>query len=346
LLSLDRERVESRLINLDYQICDIEYNEFYLKDHLGNTRIRFADKDGDKKFTLAKNDNCLNEVFGSNHYYPFGMETEGPWLSPKGVENNYTYNGKEDVSGIGLLDYGARFYDPSIGRFISSDPMAELAPDWTPYRYGFNNPISYIDPDGMFETKDAAKQYAKDEGIKVGGLFGAFRKNKIVENKDGTFSIDNRVDHSSTQDLGGNLGILTGGLVAATDRMSSDNGGTNNNFEDDTFTLRDGSVVPSPVIAGTIDVGPSGGAKLTISAIKKALKEVHKHVGKLSKGKKGKFGSAQRGDKTKGYRLDREGHPNSKIPAEQGPHINWWDFSKGKWKKGKGKGRKGAEPID
>ena len=73
--------MESRLINLDYQICDIEYNEFYLKDHLGNTRIRFADKDGDKKFTLAKNDNCLNEVFGSNHYYPFGMETEGPWLS-------------------------------------------------------------------------------------------------------------------------------------------------------------------------------------------------------------------------------------------------------------------------
>ena len=141
--------MESRLINLNYQVCDIEYNEFYLKDHLGNTRIRFADKDGDKKFTLAKNDNCLNEVFGSNHYYPFGMETEGPWLSPKGVENNYTYNGKEDVSGIGLLDYGARFYDPSIGRFTSIDPLAEMNHHQSGYVYADNNPVLKIDFMGL-----------------------------------------------------------------------------------------------------------------------------------------------------------------------------------------------------
>ncbi len=37
-----------------------------------------------------------------------------------------------------------------IGRFLSTDPLAELAPDWTPYRYGFNNPISFIDPDGRW----------------------------------------------------------------------------------------------------------------------------------------------------------------------------------------------------
>ncbi|MFZ1455827.1 MAG: RHS repeat-associated core domain-containing protein, partial [Saprospiraceae bacterium] len=63
--------------------------------------------------------------------------------------------------------YGARFYDPTIRRFINPDSVSELAPGWTPYRYGFNNPIRYIDPNGMFETEADAKKYAKDNNIKV-----------------------------------------------------------------------------------------------------------------------------------------------------------------------------------
>jgi len=42
-------------------------------------------------------------------------------------------------------------YDPVIGRWSVVDPLADLAPDWTPYRYGFNNPLKYTDPTGMFE---------------------------------------------------------------------------------------------------------------------------------------------------------------------------------------------------
>ena len=51
-----------------------------------------------------------------------------------------------------MLDYGARFYDPSVGRWTSVDPLADDAPGWTPYRYGFNNPLSYTDPTGMMEN--------------------------------------------------------------------------------------------------------------------------------------------------------------------------------------------------
>ncbi|TPD73746.1 RHS repeat domain-containing protein [Flavobacterium microcysteis] len=136
---------------------------FNHKDHLGNIRLSYAENP-QAAGTL--------KVLEESHYYPFGFKHEhyssnllvfrekgaGPELmltaSPLNpipqFPYNYKYNGKEFQNEMGLdwYDYGARNYDPALGRWMNIDPLAEKRYENNPYMYANNNPTIFIDPDG------------------------------------------------------------------------------------------------------------------------------------------------------------------------------------------------------
>ncbi|WP_297337686.1 RHS repeat-associated core domain-containing protein [Algoriphagus sp.] len=88
------------------------------------------------------------------HYDPWGLELTGIGFQYGGIKaNKYLYNGKEytDHLGVNLYDYGARFYDPVIGRWAVPDPMSHLREWVSPYNFVQNNPLNRIDPDGRFD---------------------------------------------------------------------------------------------------------------------------------------------------------------------------------------------------
>ncbi len=92
---------------------------------------------------------------------------EMPGLTYSASDYRYGFNSKEKDAAFGLLhyDYGFRIYHPGLGRFLSVDPLAGLAPDWNPYRFGFDNPVLYIDPFGLFESRQEAKDFKKEQGL-------------------------------------------------------------------------------------------------------------------------------------------------------------------------------------
>ncbi|WP_374174306.1 DUF6443 domain-containing protein [Flavobacterium tructae] len=149
---------------------------YQYKDHLGNIRLSYN-----------KSLNIIEE----NNYYPFGLKQEGYNIVKTGVENKYKYNGKElqDELGLNMYDYHARNYDPALGRWLNIDPLAEKSRRFSPYTYALNNPVYFIDPDGMEAMSPIYNTNGDFLGTDDQGLQG---KAIVMENKYFTQNMSHR----------------------------------------------------------------------------------------------------------------------------------------------------------
>ncbi|WP_131431031.1 RHS repeat-associated core domain-containing protein, partial [Chryseobacterium formosense] len=117
-------------------------------DHLGNTRLSYF------------HNGSGVEVLEENNYYPFGLKHEGYNQLSGNPGYQYKYNGKELQNETGMYDYGARFYMPDIGRWGVVDPLTEKMRKFSPYNYAWDNPIRFIDPDGMWPYPVITRSFA------------------------------------------------------------------------------------------------------------------------------------------------------------------------------------------
>jgi RHS repeat-associated protein len=108
---------------------------FLIGDHLGSTSLSYN----------AATHNTVTE-----RYMPWGELRDGTNSLP----TNYTYTGQYSyTANFGLMYYGARFYDPSLGRFAQADTIVPYAFDpasFDRYAYVRNSPVNFIDPSGNF----------------------------------------------------------------------------------------------------------------------------------------------------------------------------------------------------
>ncbi|MFH1231474.1 MAG: RHS repeat-associated core domain-containing protein [Planctomycetota bacterium] len=128
---------------------------YYHSDHLGSSNV-VTDENGNQAQYCE--------------YTPYGTLARNEPVNPKTRSPVHHYFTGKELDSTGLYFYGARYYDPEIGRFITADTIVQSPYDpqsLNRYSYCRNNPINYVDPSGHSWWKSVKNFFSK-----WGGLFG------------------------------------------------------------------------------------------------------------------------------------------------------------------------------
>lgn len=166
-------------------------------DHLGNVRVTYSDLNENGVVDVTDSP-LTTELLSEKHYYPFGLQHEGYNNDISSNANTtaerFQYNGKEVSQELGLdwYDFGARNYDPALGKWMNIDPLAEQMRRHSPYNYAFDNPVYFIDPDGMapFLSSAATGNSATSEAYRMLADSKAEKKKQeeiVISGKDKEF---------------------------------------------------------------------------------------------------------------------------------------------------------------
>ena len=130
-----------------------EVRKFY---YLNGMRVARRDAEGlfflhqDHVGTVVATSNQAGEAVYVSGFDPFGA-TELESYRGAGATTHYKFQGREYDDSTGLYDFGARFYDPNLGKFLSADssiPDGGGSLGLNRYAFEFNNPLRYTDPSG------------------------------------------------------------------------------------------------------------------------------------------------------------------------------------------------------